>query len=90
VVVNTAYQEVVVVAMAVVAVAKSLYVLPDGPTALGHPTNEDLFVGTPVARRLRGVYTGLARATFHGPPVGRQMMIPANGRTDAVYFTQTS
>jgi hypothetical protein len=45
--VNTAYQEVVVVAMAVVAVAKSLYVLPDGPTALGHPTNEDLFVGTP-------------------------------------------
>ncbi|MBB5345929.1 hypothetical protein [Tunturibacter empetritectus] len=23
-------------------------VLPDGPPALGHPTNEDLFVGTPV------------------------------------------
>jgi hypothetical protein len=23
-------------------------VLPDGPTALGHPTNEDLFVETPV------------------------------------------
>jgi hypothetical protein len=23
-------------------------VLPDGPTALGHPTNEDLFAGTPV------------------------------------------
>jgi hypothetical protein len=23
-------------------------VLPDGPAALGHPTNEDLFVGTPV------------------------------------------
>ncbi len=23
-------------------------VLPDGPTALGHPTDEDLFVGTPV------------------------------------------
>ncbi len=22
--------------------------LPAGPTALGHPTNEDLFVGTPV------------------------------------------
>jgi hypothetical protein len=24
------------------------YVLPDGPTALGHPANEDLFAGTPV------------------------------------------
>src|ERR1700722_16480478 len=24
------------------------HVLPDGPTALGHPTNEDLFAGTPV------------------------------------------
>jgi hypothetical protein len=24
------------------------YVLPDGPTTLGHPTNEDLFAGTPV------------------------------------------
>jgi hypothetical protein len=23
-------------------------VLPDGPTALGHPANEDLFTGTPV------------------------------------------
>ena len=23
-------------------------VLPDGPTALGHPANEDLFAGTPV------------------------------------------
>jgi hypothetical protein len=23
-------------------------VLPDGPAALGHPTNEDLFVETPV------------------------------------------
>jgi hypothetical protein len=23
-------------------------VLPDGPTVLGHPTNEDLFAGTPV------------------------------------------
>jgi hypothetical protein len=24
------------------------FVLPDGPTALGHPANEDLFAGTPV------------------------------------------
>jgi hypothetical protein len=24
------------------------YGLPAGPAALGHPTNEDLFVGTPV------------------------------------------
>jgi hypothetical protein len=23
-------------------------VLPDGPTALSHPTNENLFVGTPI------------------------------------------
>jgi len=23
-------------------------VLPDGPTSLGHPANEDLFAGTPV------------------------------------------
>jgi hypothetical protein len=23
-------------------------VLPDGTAALGHPTNEDLFVGTPI------------------------------------------
>jgi hypothetical protein len=23
-------------------------ILPDGPAALGHPANEDLFAGTPV------------------------------------------
>jgi hypothetical protein len=28
-------------------------VLPDGPAALGHPTNEDLFVGTPVLSDVR-------------------------------------
>jgi len=27
---------------------KMRLVLPDGPTALGHPANEDLFAGTPV------------------------------------------
>lgn len=32
-------------------------VLPDGPTALCHPTNEGLFVGTPIRRPLRGVST---------------------------------
>jgi hypothetical protein len=25
-----------------------IHVLPDGPTSLGHPANEDLFAGTPV------------------------------------------
>jgi hypothetical protein len=28
-------------------------VLPDGPATLGHPTNEDLFVGTPVGAGVR-------------------------------------
>jgi hypothetical protein len=28
-------------------------VLPDGPATLGHPTNEDLFVGTPVRAGVR-------------------------------------
>jgi hypothetical protein len=28
-------------------------VLPDGPATLGYPTNEDLFVGTPVRAGLR-------------------------------------
>jgi hypothetical protein len=28
-------------------------VLLDGPPALSHPTNEDLFVGTPIRRSLR-------------------------------------
>jgi hypothetical protein len=32
-------------------------VLPDGPPALSHPTNEDLFAGTPVQRPLGGVCT---------------------------------
>jgi hypothetical protein len=44
-------------------------VLPDGPTALGHPANEDLFAGTPVRRPLRGVYTFLATAVCIGPPL---------------------
>jgi hypothetical protein len=34
-------------------------ILPDGPAALGHPANEDLFGGTPVRRPFRGERTGL-------------------------------
>jgi hypothetical protein len=42
------------------------FVLPDGPPALSHPTNEDLFAGTPVRRSFRDGCTlsccgGLAR-----------------------------
>jgi hypothetical protein len=47
-------------------------VLPDGPPALSHPTNEDLFVGTPIRRSLRDVYTFSGRGEFGCPPVGRR------------------
>ena len=46
-------------------------VLPDGPPALSHPANEDLFAGTPIWRPLRGAYTGLGGTICVGPPVGR-------------------
>jgi len=36
------------------------------------------------------VYTGLERIIFFGPTVGREINVPANGRADAVYVTQTS
>jgi hypothetical protein len=46
-------------------------ILPDGPAALGHPANEDLFGGTPVraATSWRVYRSGWIR--FVGPPVGR-------------------
>ena len=46
-------------------------VLPDGPTALSHPTNEDLFVGAPIRRSLRDACTFSRLVIGFGPPVGR-------------------
>jgi hypothetical protein len=43
-----------------------------------------------VERPLRGVYTDLAKAIFCGPPVGRAMMIPTNGRANVAYPVWTS
>jgi hypothetical protein len=35
------------------------------------------------------VYTGPGRTIFHGPAVGRRVMMPANGRAYAARLTQT-
>jgi hypothetical protein len=42
-----------------------------------------------VGRPLRGAYTGLAGTIGVGPPVGREKMIPTNGRTNAVRTRKT-
>jgi hypothetical protein len=52
-------------------------VLPDRPTTLCHPTNEDLFAGTPVQRPLRGVYTLFQRQSI--------MVLPLIGDEDWVH-----
>jgi hypothetical protein len=44
-------------------------VLPDGPPALSHPTNEDLFVGTPIRRSFHDLYTGLGGMSCLGRPL---------------------
>jgi hypothetical protein len=51
-------------------------VLPDGPPALSHPTNEDLFAGAPVQRPLRGLYTLFWRTGMLSPFVGRDRNHP--------------
>jgi hypothetical protein len=48
-------------------------VLPDGPATLGHPTNEDLFVGTPGRAGVRTPFYLSWREGFDGPPVGRDL-----------------
>jgi hypothetical protein len=65
-------------------------VLPDGPTALATPQTKTCLRGPRFARPLRGAYTGREGMIFFGPTVGRGQTIPANGRADAVYLTQTS
>src|ERR1700721_2309541 len=46
-------------------------VLPNGPAALSHPTNEDLFAGPRFGDPLGGGGTGRGRVIFCGPSVGR-------------------
>src|ERR1700677_1774683 len=62
-------------------------VLPDGPTALGHPTNEDLFGGTPVrAGRSHGFLTCLVETTSFGPRVGRVHLFATQREPHACFF----
>jgi len=58
-------------------------VLPDGPTALGHPANEDLFAGAPVRAATSWRVYRSCGLNACGPPVGRETMIPTNARTNA-------
>ena len=48
-------------------------VLPDGPTALGHPTNEDLFAVTPVGAATSWLFSFIAGLIGCCPPVGRRL-----------------
>ena len=41
-----------------------------------------------VGRPLRGVSTGLGRIILFGPTVGREMMIPTDGRTYVLFSSQ--
>jgi hypothetical protein len=49
-------------------------VLPDGPATLGHPTNENLFVGDPgTGGRSHAFFTCRGGRGFDGPSVGRDL-----------------
>ena len=54
----------------------SKYVLPDGPPARRAATSWRVY------------RSGLVE--YCGPPVGRQFMIPTNGRATAIRFAKTS